>query len=127
VRILFVFDPWRQAILLTAGDKSTDWKGWYGKALEDAERLYAEHCVHRYIIKIQSKTSDRVRHKMVRKWYEVRDELFAGRDEEISAAEEQLRDEIRAYRLAEIRKTRHLTQQQVASEMGVSTARVSRP
>jgi hypothetical protein len=43
VRILFVFDPWRQAILLTAGDKSTDWKGWYGKALEDAEWLYAEH------------------------------------------------------------------------------------
>jgi hypothetical protein len=43
VRILFVFDPWRQAILLVAGDKSTDWKGWYRKALKDAERLYAEH------------------------------------------------------------------------------------
>lgn len=43
VRILFVFDPWRRAILLVAGDKSTDWKGWYKKALKDAERLYAEH------------------------------------------------------------------------------------
>jgi hypothetical protein len=43
VRILFVFDTWRQAILLVAGDKSTDWKGWYRKALKDAERLYAEH------------------------------------------------------------------------------------
>jgi hypothetical protein len=43
IRILFVFDPWRQAILLVAGDKSTDWKGWYRKALKDAERLYAEH------------------------------------------------------------------------------------
>lgn len=43
VRILFVFDPWRQAILLVAGDKSTDWKGWYRKALKDAERLYDEH------------------------------------------------------------------------------------
>jgi hypothetical protein len=43
IRILFVFDPWRQAILLVAGDKSTDWKGWYKKALKDAERLYAEH------------------------------------------------------------------------------------
>jgi hypothetical protein len=43
VRILFVFDPWRQAVLLVAGDKSTDWKGWYKKALKDAERLYAEH------------------------------------------------------------------------------------
>jgi hypothetical protein len=43
VRILFVFHPWRQAILLVAGDKSSDWKGWYKKALKDAERLYAEH------------------------------------------------------------------------------------
>ena len=43
IRILFVFDPWRQAILLVAGDKSTDGKGWYKKALKDAERLYAEH------------------------------------------------------------------------------------
>jgi hypothetical protein len=43
VRILFAFDPRRQAILLVAGDKSTDWKGWYKKALRDAERLYAEH------------------------------------------------------------------------------------
>jgi hypothetical protein len=43
VRILFVFDPRRQAVLLVAGDKSTDWKGWYSKALKDAERLYAEH------------------------------------------------------------------------------------
>ena len=60
-----------------------------------------------------------------RKWDDVRAELFTGREEEIRAAEEQLRDEVRAYRLAEIRKARHLTQQQVASEMGVTTARVS--
>lgn len=39
VRILFAFDPHRQAILLVAGDKSTDWKGWY----KTAERLYAHH------------------------------------------------------------------------------------
>jgi hypothetical protein len=28
VRILFAFDPRRQAILLTAGDKAGDWKDW---------------------------------------------------------------------------------------------------
>lgn len=61
----------------------------------------------------------------VRKWDEVKAELFVGREEELRAAEKQLRDEVRAYRLAEVRKARHLTQQQVASEMGVSTARVS--
>jgi transcriptional regulator with XRE-family HTH domain len=36
-----------------------------------------------------------------------------------------LRAEVRAYRLAEIRKARDLTQQEVANEMGVTTARVS--
>ena len=43
VRVLFAFDPQRQAILLVAGDKSKDWKGWYPKAIRQAERLYAEH------------------------------------------------------------------------------------
>lgn len=51
--------------------------------------------------------------------------LCVGRDEKVSAAEEQLRGEIRAYGLAEIRKSRHLTQQQVAAQMGVTAARVS--
>jgi predicted XRE-type DNA-binding protein len=51
--------------------------------------------------------------------------LFAGCDEEVRAAEEQRRDEIRSYGLAEIRKSRHLTQQQVAVQMGVTAARVS--
>lgn len=40
IRILFVFDPWRSAILLVGGDKSTDWKRWYDSAIPEAERLY---------------------------------------------------------------------------------------
>jgi hypothetical protein len=40
VRILFVFDPWRSAILLVAGDKSGRWQTWYRKAIPKAERLY---------------------------------------------------------------------------------------
>ena len=43
IRILFVFDPARRAILLVAGDKSGDWSGWYRKAVPVAERRYAEH------------------------------------------------------------------------------------
>ena len=43
IRILFVFDPKRRAVLLVAGDKSGDWKGWYPKAIKKAERIYAEH------------------------------------------------------------------------------------
>lgn len=37
------FDPRRQAVLLVAGDKSRDWKGWYASAIRRAESLYQEH------------------------------------------------------------------------------------
>jgi len=40
VRILFVFDPWRSAILLIAGDKSGRWKRWYTEAIARGEQLY---------------------------------------------------------------------------------------
>jgi hypothetical protein len=43
VRILFLFDPWRSAILLTGGDKSGDWQGWYRRAIPHAEELYEEY------------------------------------------------------------------------------------
>ncbi|MDA8319781.1 MAG: type II toxin-antitoxin system RelE/ParE family toxin [Actinomycetota bacterium] len=39
LRVLFVFDPWRSAILLVAGDKSGDWKHWYSEAIPRAEHL----------------------------------------------------------------------------------------
>jgi hypothetical protein len=41
IRILFVFDPWRSAILLVAGDKSGKWNRWYAEAIPHAEQLYA--------------------------------------------------------------------------------------
>ena len=47
VRVLFAFDPWRSAILLTGGDKSGDWHGWYHKAIPHAEELYAEYLKER--------------------------------------------------------------------------------
>jgi hypothetical protein len=40
IRILFVFDPWRSAILLVAGDKSGKWSRWYAEAIPHAEQLY---------------------------------------------------------------------------------------
>ena len=43
VRILFVFDPVRQAVLLVGGDKSSDWRGWYRTAVPQAEAAYTEH------------------------------------------------------------------------------------
>ena len=38
IRILFVFDPWRSAILLLAGDKSGQWSRWYREAIPEAEK-----------------------------------------------------------------------------------------
>lgn len=43
LRVLFVFDPLRTAILLLGGDKTGRWKQWYEEAIPQAERLYEEH------------------------------------------------------------------------------------
>jgi hypothetical protein len=43
VRILFIFDRRRQAILLAAGDKAGDWQGWYKRNIPLADERYAEH------------------------------------------------------------------------------------
>jgi hypothetical protein len=43
VRILFVFDPRRRAVLLVAGDKAGQWKRWYDQAIPVAELRYAEY------------------------------------------------------------------------------------
>ena len=47
VRILFVFDPWRSAVLLIAGDKSGQWKQWYRTAIPQAEQLYEDYLAER--------------------------------------------------------------------------------
>jgi hypothetical protein len=43
IRILFVFDPKRQGILLVAGDKAGDWSKWYKRNIPIAEQLYEQH------------------------------------------------------------------------------------
>jgi hypothetical protein len=47
VRIVFVFDPWRSAILLVAGDKSGRWTQWYREAIPRAETLYETYLKER--------------------------------------------------------------------------------
>lgn len=59
-------------------------------------------------------------------WDDLRDELFDAEDQaEIERRAEHLRAEVRAYRLAEVRKRQHTTQVELAQRMGVSQARVS--
>jgi hypothetical protein len=47
IRILLVFDPWRAAILLVAGDKSGQWDKWYRTAIPQAEQLYDDYLAGR--------------------------------------------------------------------------------
>lgn len=42
IRILFVFDPARQAVLLVAGDKAGDWTRWYRDSIPIAEQRFAK-------------------------------------------------------------------------------------
>lgn len=43
LRILFAFDPKRQAILLVAGDKAGNWKKWYRQNIPIADDLFDAH------------------------------------------------------------------------------------
>lgn len=43
LRILFAFDPERQAILLNAGDKAGNWQRWYKKNIPVADDLFDDH------------------------------------------------------------------------------------
>ena len=43
LRVLFSFDPRRQAILLLGGDKSGAWNDWYKWAVPAADDLYDEY------------------------------------------------------------------------------------
>ena len=43
LRVLFMFDPRRTAILLIAGDKTGRWKSWYRKMIPVADQLFLDH------------------------------------------------------------------------------------
>jgi predicted XRE-type DNA-binding protein len=60
-------------------------------------------------------------------WDDVRAELLplVGGEEAIAKAREELRGWVRAYKLAEARKRRRLSQREVAKAMGVTQGRVS--
>ncbi len=45
IRLLFAFDPTREAIFLVAGDKSGQWKTWYQTAIPLADQRYQQHLV----------------------------------------------------------------------------------
>jgi hypothetical protein len=42
IRVLFCFDPHREAILLVAGDKAGQWQSWYNRMIPVADDRYEE-------------------------------------------------------------------------------------
>ena len=60
------------------------------------------------------------------RWSDVRDKhVGAAGVEDVEAGKERLLAQVRAHRLADMRKRRGLTQRQVAETMGVTVGRVS--
>ena len=45
IRMLFAFDPAREAIFLVAGDKAGNWNRWYRQAIPLADERYTEHLI----------------------------------------------------------------------------------
>ena len=43
VRMLFAFDPDREAVVLVAGDKAGRWESWYREAIPLADQRFDEH------------------------------------------------------------------------------------
>ncbi|MEU8217522.1 type II toxin-antitoxin system RelE/ParE family toxin [Micromonospora taraxaci] len=43
IRMIFAFDPLREAVFLVAGDKSGQWQSWYQKAVPLADDRFQEH------------------------------------------------------------------------------------
>ena len=46
IRILYIFDPRHNAVLLVAGDKAGQWEAWYRKAIPLAEERYEDYLKH---------------------------------------------------------------------------------
>jgi len=53
LRVLFAFDPQRQAIMLVAGDKAGNWKRWYRENIPIADARFKEH-----MAKLKKKTEN---------------------------------------------------------------------
>jgi hypothetical protein len=43
LRLLFAFDPARQAVILVAGDKNKVWNKWYEQNISLADQRFSEH------------------------------------------------------------------------------------
>lgn len=119
IRMLFVFDPDRQAVVLTRMGQGRQLKS-VARRAHAAGRGPLPQVADRVSTERRSKT-------MARAWREVREEAGGRLDEQAVVNERSLLSEaVRAHRLAQLRKEQSLTQADVAGMMRVSQARVSK-
>jgi DNA-binding XRE family transcriptional regulator len=122
MRTLFAFDPWRTSILLVAADKTDRWNASYDEAIPLAEQRYETY--------LKARADQHEGRSVMRGhvcWCDVRAEQVAraGGEQAVDTAKDGLLAELIGHRLAEVRRARRLTQQQVADRMGVTKGRVS--
>jgi DNA-binding XRE family transcriptional regulator len=115
---LFVFDPWRSAILLVAGDKSGKWNRWYTTAIPHAQQLYEIY------LKGTGRGGSRAMTSYT-KWDRAPYIQRVGGEEEAERRRKAIMARQAGFRLAEERKRHGLTQAQLAQVMGVTPGRVS--
>ena len=60
MRILFIFDPARNAVLLIAGDKSGRWQEWYREAIPAAEAIYEAYLTQAEVAEAMGVSQQRV-------------------------------------------------------------------
>ena len=120
IRILYIFDPRRNAVLLVAGDKPGKWEAWYRQAIPLAEQCYEDYLKQGGHPMSSSEFHHYTRDEFLAEFYPDPADKAA-----IAAGMEQLRAEQRAFRLAEMRRRLGITQAQVAARMGITQGRVS--
>ena len=119
LRLLFAFDPKREAFVCVGGDKANDWTGWYDRNIPLADDRYDEH-----LKEPVGRLDWRQPMPKNKTWRELRAETIttSERDAEVKAGAQAI---VLQSRLAELRQKRSISQQTLADALGVSQARVS--
>jgi len=126
-RVLFIFDPRREAILLLGGDKSGEWSKWYAKAIPQAEQLYEEYLKDVVAEGLLDQDPEwnqgaTMGHK---KWADIVGEIDPEMRGEIEELKEQARADIVAFNIGEVRRARQITQAELARRLDRSQPAIS--
>ena len=91
IRVLAVFDPWSQAVLVVAGSEAGDWARWYRTAIPIVETAYDGWLAAKAEGELTSESHD---------WEDLRAELHDGDDEAIERERARTKVWVGAFHLA---------------------------